>query len=121
MNLKYHIDKAGILGVILSHLCCIGFGANIGFFAAIGLGFLVNSAAWVPILVISLFFSVIGTFISYLNHRNIFPFIISVIASIIILVFSFVMRVHILIYIGLFGLIGASGYNYLCIKRCKDR
>ena len=43
-NLKYHMDKAGILGVILSHLCCVSVGANMSFFAAIGAGFLMNNA-----------------------------------------------------------------------------
>lgn len=117
-NLKYHMDKAGILGVILSHLCCVGIGANISFFAAIGAGFLMSNAVRMPIVTISLIVSMLGIFISYLRHRNIFPFVISVISSVAILVFSFAMRLDILVYAGIAGLIGASGYNYLCLKRC---
>ncbi len=117
-NLKYHIDKVGILGAILSHLCCVGIGANIGFFAAIGAGFLMNNMIRVPIVTISLVISMLGVFMSYSKHRNIFPFIMSVISSVVIFVFSFAIRVDILVYAGLAGLIGASGYNYVCFKRC---
>lgn len=118
VNLKYHMDKAGILGVILSHLCCVGAGANMSFLGAIGAGFLMNNAIRIPIVTISLVVSMLGAFMSYLNHRNIIPFIISVISSVTILVFSFAMPVDILVYAGIAGLIGASVYNYLCFKKC---
>ncbi len=117
-NLKYHIDKACILGVVLSHLCCVSVGANMSFFAAIGAGFLMKNAVRVPVITISLVISMLGVFISYRKHRNIIPFVISVISSVVILLFSFAIYVDILVYAGLVGIIGASCYNYACFKRC---
>ena len=112
------MDKAGILGVILSHLCCVGAGANMSLFAAIGAGFLMNNVVRIPIVTISLVVSMLGTFMSYVSHKNIIPFMISIISSVAILVFSFAMPVDILVYAGIFGLIGASVYNYFCFKKC---
>lgn len=116
-KLRDHIDKAGIIGVIFSHLCCIGAGARIGLFAPALSGFLMNNKVLSPFLLISLAVSMFGVFSSYLRHRNIFPFLISVISSATIIVFSFIVHFEALLYIGLAGLIGASIYNMFYIKK----
>lgn len=116
-RLKQHIDKAGIVGVIFSHLCCIGLGARIGLVAPAFSGFLMNHRILLPFLVISLTTSTTGIFFSYLKHKNIFPFLISVCSSVIIIIFSFIIHVQALLYIGLSGLIGASIYNMLYTKK----
>lgn len=118
-KLKEHIDKAGIVGVIFSHLCCIGLGARIGLIAPAFSGFLMNRKVLLPFLFISLTSSILGIFFSYLKHRNILPFLISVISSALIVVFSFVVHVAILLYIGIAGLIGASIYNMVYAKKVK--
>lgn len=114
-KLKEQIDKAGILGVIFSHLCCIGVG---GLIAPSVSEFLINNKFLMPFLFVSLTASVTGLLFSYLRHKNILPFLISVISSAIIVVFSFVVHVQILLYVGIAGLIGASVYNMSYSKKC---
>lgn len=118
-ELREHIDKAGIIGVIFSHLCCIGLGAQIGLVAPAVFGFLLNHKFMMTFLFISLAASTTGMFFSYLKHKNIFPFLISFNSSIIIIVFSFIVHVQLLLYIGLSGLIGASIYNVIYTKKIK--
>lgn len=120
LNFKNHIDKIGIAGLILSHLCCLGVAAKISIFSALGVGFLINHAVLLPILIISLAISMLGIFTSYLKHRNVFPLALSVFSSVAILLSFFVIHIKILTYAGLFGLISASVYNHLCTRRCKS-
>ena len=120
-KLRDHIDKAGIIGVIFSHLCCIGLGARIGLIAPAFSPFLMNRSILLPFLLISLSASIIGIFFSYLKHKNIVPFLISVISAAIIIVFSFVIHVAVLLYVGLAGLIGASIYNMVYAKKIKKQ
>lgn len=115
-KLTEHIDKAGIVGVLLSHLCCIGLGARVGLIAPTFSAFLMNSKVFLPFLLISLTGSVIGMFFSYLRHRNILPFLISIVSAVIIIVFSFVVHAQPLLFIGLAGLISASIYNMVYAK-----
>ena len=107
-KIKEHIDKAGIIGVIFSHLCCIGLGAQVGLAAPVVSGFLMNHKILLPFLLFSLVVSNLGIFFSYRKHKNILPLLISIISSILIIIFSFIARVGIVLYMGLAGLIGAS-------------
>jgi len=116
---KGHIDKAGIIGVIFSHLCCIGLGAQVGLVAPAFAPFLMNHRILLPFLLFSLAVSNLGIFFSYLRHKNIVPFTISIISSSIIIAFFPIKQAQILIYMGLIGLIGASIYNMVCSKKCK--
>ena len=120
-KLRDHADKAGIVGVIFSHLCCIGLGARVGLLAPAFSSFLMNNRFLLPFLLISLTASTLGIFFSYLRHRNILPLLISVISSVMIVVFSFVKHVEILFYMGLAGLIGASIYNMVYAKKIRLR
>lgn len=118
-KLKEHIDKAGIIGVIFSHLCCIGLGVRISFIAPAFSPFLMNHRILLPFLLLSLAASNLGIFFSYLKHKNIFPVVVSLISSVIIVVFSFIIHVEALLYTGLIGLIGASIYNMVYSKKSK--
>ena len=116
-GLRKHIDKAGIIGVIFSHLCCVGLGAQVSLVAPAASGFLMNHKFLMPFLFISLAASISGIFFSYLRHKNVLPLLISIISSVIIIVFSFVVHIQILLYISLAGLIGASIYNIAYSKK----
>jgi len=119
MKLKYHIDKVGIIGSIVSSLCCLGFPAIISFLSAIGATFLINDAILLPLLLVSLIISVSGIFVSFTKHKKVFPPILSIVSAIITFVFLFVVYVKILIYVGLIGLIVASVINSMYIKKCE--
>lgn len=118
-KLKEHIDKAGIMGVIFSHLCCIGLGTQVSLIAPTASGFLTNHKFFMPFLFLSLAASNSGIFFSYLRHKNIFPFLISVISSAIIVIFSFIIHDVMLLYMGMAGLIGTSIYNMVYTKKIK--
>ena len=116
-NLKYHIDKIGIVGVVFSSLCCWGFPAVISLFSALGISFLIGDALFLPLVSIFLAISITGTFLSYLKHRNIYPLAISIISSIVMATFLFVIHIRILAYAGVSGLIISSVYNGFFIKK----
>lgn len=119
-KLKEHIDKAGIVGVLFSHLCCIGLGAQISLIAPAFSVFVMNNRVFLPFLFLSLVVSNLGLFLSYLKHKNIYPVVISFISSGMIIAFYFGKHIPILFYIGIGGLIGASVYNTAYSKkRCN--
>lgn len=116
-RLREHIDKAGIVGVIFSHLCCIGLGAQVSLIAPAFSAFAMNRRVLLPFILLSLAISNLGIFLSYLKHKNIFPIVISFISSVIIIASSFAMHIQILFYIGIGGLICASVYNMAYTKK----
>lgn len=123
IKLRHHIGKAGIIGVALSHLCCLGLGAHLALIAPAFSYFLMSNAFMIALISISLFASLLGIFISYLKHRYVLPLIISAISSTIIIISSFIVHETPLFFIGMLGLISASIYNALyerssCAKRC---
>lgn len=120
-KLREHIDKAGIVGVLFSHLCCIGLGAQISLIAPAFSAFVMNNRVFLPFLLLSLAMSNLGLFLSYLQHKNILPVVISFISSVIIIAFSFAKHIQILFYIGMGGLIGASVYNMAYSKKRFSR
>lgn len=49
--MKAYLDKVGPLGSIFAALCCIGTPGLVAFLSAIGVGFLINDAILLPLLV----------------------------------------------------------------------
>lgn len=47
-------DKVGVVGTTVSALCCLGTPALVSVLSALGLGFLINDAVLVPLLLGSL-------------------------------------------------------------------
>jgi len=62
MSARDHIDKAGLLGSVLASLCCLGVSAVVSIVTALGLGFLLNDAVLLPLLVASLLVTLWGLF-----------------------------------------------------------
>ena len=50
MWLARHLDKIGIGGALFAALCCLGFPALLAVVSAVGLAFLINDAALIPLL-----------------------------------------------------------------------
>ena len=46
-----HLDKLGVVGSLIAALCCLGVPTVLSIFTAIGLGFLINDAVLLPLLI----------------------------------------------------------------------
>lgn len=60
---KRHLDKIGVGGSLFAALCCLGFPALLAILSAVGLGFLVNDAVLIPLLVLFLLVTLWGLYL----------------------------------------------------------
>src|SRR3989442_15081179 len=70
MPARDHIDKAGLLGAVFAALCCLGISAVVSIVPAPGLGFLLNDAVLLPLLVVSLLVTLWGLFSGWRRHHT---------------------------------------------------
>jgi hypothetical protein len=49
-----YLDRIGVGGSLFAALCCLGFPALVSLLSAIGLGFLMNDAILIPLLILFL-------------------------------------------------------------------
>lgn len=121
MKLTANLDRVGTIGLFLAALatpCCFplfGFGL-----AAFGLGSAELFGGWTEYIFEALvFISLIGTFISYRQHKNIFPLLIALVSGGLIVYaynFNFDSKT---IYTGMFGLMISAGLNYYINRKNK--
>jgi hypothetical protein len=114
MELKSNVDKLGTLGLFFTALfspCCFplfAFGAS-----ALGLGSFELFGGWtMRVFQVMILISIIGLIISYRKHHSIYPLLIVIPSAIIILYGYHFNGDSYLIYIGMFGLLIATGVNY---------
>ena len=117
--MKAYLDKIGPLGTLFTALCCIGTPGLLAFLSAIGVGFLINDAILLPLLVLFLAASILGLYYSYKGHANRWPLILGGLSSIFILFFVYGWFLSPMVYLGLIGLIGASVWNIFLRRRIK--
>ena len=108
---KKHLDKIGIGGTIFAALCCLGFPALISIVSAIGIGFLINDAILVPLLVVFLLVTLIGLYLGIRHHRSWLGFAVGAISAIVIFIAVGMVSNKLLAIIGIAGLIVASILN----------
>lgn len=92
MAMHDHIDKAGVLGAAFTALCCLGIPAVLSIVSAVGLGFLINDAILLPLLILSLVVTLWGLFPGWRRHGSAAPLTLAGIASAGLLIFIFVLR-----------------------------
>lgn len=124
MKLKSNIDKLGTIGLFITALfspCCFplfAFGAS-----ALGLGSFKLFGGWTMwVFMIMVVISVIGFYISYTKHKSIYPLLVAIPCTGLILYSFFVNSIISLIYIGMFGILIATVVNYYLNKlkgNCK--
>ncbi|MGC8492778.1 MAG: MerC domain-containing protein [Syntrophobacteraceae bacterium] len=114
---NWHLDKVGVVGSLLALLCCLGFGPLIALLSAIGAGFMVHDAVLAPLLVVFLVIGGIGLGVTYRRHRAIGPLVVYTSSATAILISNFVSFVAPLVWLGIFGLIAASVWDYFSGKR----
>jgi mercuric ion transport protein len=114
------IDKVGSIGMFITALACpVCWPLFAGIGGALGLGIL---APWEGIMMDYVFppfvlVALIGTVLSYRNHRQLIPLVFGVASASFILFGFYVGWQLILMYIGIFGLLIASVLSYLANKK----
>ncbi len=116
--MKAYFDKIGPLGTIFTALCCIGIPGLLAFLSAIGVGFLINDAILLPLLILFLAVSMTGLYYSFKVHKNRWALILGGISSIFIIFFIYGWFLKPMVYLGLAGLVGTSVWNVLLKRRC---
>jgi mercuric ion transport protein len=118
MEWRNHLDKIGVAGSFIAAACCLGLPAILSIIAAIGLGFIVNDAVLLPLLIIFLAVTLAGLWFGYRVHRHLMPLTLAGISAALVYVFIFVRTIPALAYLGIAGLIVASVVNVIQRRKC---
>ena len=108
---RKYTDKIGVVGSIFAALCCLGFPALLSIVSAIGLGFLINDAVLMPLLVVFLLVTLIGLYLGVRHHGSWLAFSVGAISATLTFVTIFVAFNKLLAGVGIAGLIVASILN----------
>jgi hypothetical protein len=118
MKIKSNIDQLGTIGLFITALfspCCFplfAFGAS-----ALGLGSFELFGGWTMwVFQIMVLISVIGFYISYQKHKCLYPLLIAIPSAGLIFYGFFANSNIYLIYVGMFGILVATGVNYYRTK-----
>src|SRR6266446_311224 len=114
---KKHTDKVGVAGSIFAALCCLGFPALLSILSAIGLGFLINDAFLLPLLIIFLLVTLVGLALGMREHHRAWALILGTISAASVFVFIFVAFNKILAGFSVAGLVIAGILNVLLRQR----
>ena len=121
MKLTANLDKIGTIGLFLAALmtpCCFPLFAFL--LSAFGLGSAELFGGWTEYIFEGLVLvSLIGFTIAYRQHKNIFPLLIGLVSGgLIFYAYNFNFD-SVTIYLGMFGLLVATGLNYFINRRHK--
>jgi len=111
----------GVVGSLVTLACCLGFGPVLALPAAIGAGFLINDTILAPLLISFLLLGAVGLWMSRRRHCHLGPLLVHGVSTVTILVFTFVAYFQPFIWLGVVGLIAASGWDVFLRRRagCK--
>jgi len=118
---KRHLDQIGVGGSLFAALCCLGFPALLAILSAVGLGFLVNDAVLIPLLVLFLLITLWGLNLGRRHHGSWMPFLIGT-AGAVLTFASIWFGSGLMAGVGIAGLIVASLLNVaLRMKQLERR
>lgn len=106
-----HLDRVGVGGALFAALCCLGFPALLSILGALGLGFLINDAILLPLLVGFLALTLYGLYRGYQRYRKAGAVMLGGASAVALLVFLFVFFSRPLAYLSIAGLVAASVLN----------
>lgn len=112
-----YLDKAGLIGSVVTLACCLGFAPVLAALSAIGVGFLINDAVLAPLLLGFLVLGGVGLWLSRRKHCRWEPLGLHAVSAASIFVFTFVAYFQPLIWLGIVGLIGASVWDVVLSRR----
>src|SRR5436853_5678360 len=98
---KRNLDKIGIGGSVFAALCCLGFPALLSILSAIGLGFVVNDAILIPLLLVFLAITLAGLYLGTRHHHRPWALVLGAVSSAITAVFSAILPNGVLAGIGI--------------------
>src|SRR5438128_11446196 len=108
---KKHTDKVGIAGSIFAALCCLGFPALLSILSAIGLGFLINDAVLLPLLIVFLLVTLLGLALGMREHHRASALLIGIASAAGVFIFIFIAFNKVLAAISVTGLVIATILN----------
>jgi mercuric ion transport protein len=109
----------GMVGTIVTALCCLGTPALLAFLAAIGAGFVINDLILMPLLVVFLGIGLWGMRRALAVHGQSWPLILAVVSSVV--TFSAVWFSRPLVLLGLLGFVATSVWDMALHKRCTSQ
>jgi mercuric ion transport protein len=109
----------GMVGTVVTALCCIGTPALLAFLAAIGAGFVINDLIFMPLLVVFLGIGLWGIRRSMAVHGQSWPLILAVVSSVVTFVAVWLSRP--LVLLGLLGFVAASVWDMVLHRRCTSQ
>lgn len=112
-----HLEKVGLLGSIFALLCCLGFGPLLAVLGAVGVGFLVNDRVLAPLLVVFLVLGAGGLYLSFRQHHRWPPLLLHLCSAVILFVFTFVVYVAVILWLGVIGIVAAVVWDFLLKRR----
>lgn len=115
---KFHLEKIGVVGSLVATLCCLGLAPLIAVLSAVGAGFLIHDAVLLPLLIVFLIVGAVGLFVSYRRHGSREALFVHGVSAVVILVFTFVVYVQPLVWLGIAGLLLAPFLDWRCKKAC---
>src|SRR5581483_9022557 len=100
---KKYLDKIGIGGTIFAALCCLGFPALISIISAVGVGFLINDAILVPLLIVFMLVTLVALYLGIKHHGSWLAFGVGAISAIVIFIAIGVVTNKLLAIVGIAG------------------
>ena len=110
----------GIGRAIFAALGCLGFPALISIVSATGIGFLINDAILLPLLVVFLLIAVAGLYFGVKHHGSWLALSVGTISAVVMFVSIALVRNKVLAGVGIAGLVAASILN-VWLQTKKER
>ena len=118
---SYSLDKFGAVGSVIATLCCLGFAPLVALLSAIGVGFLVNDAVLLPLLVVFLLIGGIGLWSAARRYGKFQAVWLHGISALALVLSAFVVYQRVVVWLSLAGIIGASVWSFLLQKACHAK
>jgi mercuric ion transport protein len=116
---KRNLDKIGVGASIFAALCCLGFPALLSILSATELGFIVNDAILLPLLLVSLAAALSGIYLGMRHHHQPLALILGGVSAVAwVLVVLGIVANLVLAYAGIVGLAAASFLN-VWLRACQ--
>jgi len=112
------LDKFGAVGSAVATLCCLGFAPFISLLTALGVGFLVNDAILLPLLIVFLVLGGLGLWSAARSYGKFQAMWLHVISAVALVLSAFVIYQRMVVWLSLGGIVGASVWSFFIQRAC---